>query len=118
MTTRCLAAVPVLPVPDLRAALAAFEAPLGFATAFVYDDYAGVVRDGVELHLFACTEPKIAEWTSCRVVVEGIEALYAAVEAAGAVHPNGALATKPWGFREFTALVPGGAIVVFAEPVA
>ena len=108
-------AIPVLPATDLPATLAFFRDRLGFATRFTYDDYAGVARDDVDLHLFRCTEPKIAEWTSCRVQVTGIDALYAEIQAQGAVHPNGALAEKPWGFREFTALLPDGAIIVFAE---
>lgn len=116
---RLLRAVPVLPVRDLLATLAFFERKLGFATDFADTAYAAVVRDGVELHLFACDEPGICEWTSCRVMITGIDAYYEALVAhGGVIHPNGPLVTKPWGLREFTALLPGGAAIAFFEAPA
>ena len=110
-----LRAVPVLPVPDLAAALACLCERMGFTRAFEYEGYAGVRRDAVELHVFHCETPPVAEWSSCRLYVSGIEALYAELQQQGVIHPNGALAERPWGLKEFTALLPGGAALVFGE---
>ena len=35
--------------------------------------------------------------------------------AAGIVHPNGALADKPWGTREFAILDPDGNLLTFSQ---
>jgi len=35
--------------------------------------------------------------------------------ASGVIHPNGGLADKPWGFREFAALDNNGNLITFAQ---
>ncbi len=107
--------VAVLPAADIQAAIT-FYTELGFTATFTVGDYAGVVRDGVELHLFGCTEKHIAEWTSCRIAVGGIESLYDDYAAKKVVHPNGTLTVKPWGTKEFAILDPSGVCITFFEP--
>jgi catechol 2,3-dioxygenase-like lactoylglutathione lyase family enzyme len=116
--TAMVKAIPRFPVLDLRAALHFYETRLGFQKLFVFPGYAGVGRGDFELHLFEMPHPDLPKWTSCRVNVVGIDALYAEYSLAGVIHPNGALATQPWGFREFTALDPCGNAIVFGERVA
>lgn len=108
-------AIPRFPVFDLRQAIEFYEQRLGFQKLFELRDYAGVGRSGFELHLFRTDDPKLPEWTSCRVNVRGVDSLYAECERAGVVHPNGPLTTQPWGFREFTVLDLCGNAIVFGE---
>ena len=110
-------AVPRFPVLDVRAALEFYEKQLGFTKLFDWDDYAGVGRDGFELHLFRTDDRNLPRWTACRVNVVGVDALHAELEKAGVIHPNGGLANQPWGFREFTVLDPFGNAIVFGERI-
>jgi len=109
-------AIPVLPALDVEASVAFYQQKLGFALAFRYPDYAGVQRGSVQIHLWRCEDPEIPKMTSCRINLRGVESLYEEIRSQGAVHPNGPLADKPWGFREFTALDLCGNAIVFAEP--
>ena len=118
MPATLLSAIPVLPTLDLAESLAFYRERLGFVVTFHYDDYAGLQRDGVQVHLWLCQDPELPKDTSCRFQVSGIDELYQAYHAQGVIHPNGALETKPWGFREFTALDGDGNGLVFAEPLA
>ena len=59
--------------------------------------------------------PELPRWTACRVNVVGVEELHAEYQRAGVIHPNGALMSQPWGFREFTALDLFGNAIVFGE---
>ncbi|MBW4580949.1 MAG: VOC family protein [Tildeniella nuda ZEHNDER 1965/U140] len=114
-TTKFLSAVPVLPAVDIAATIAFYEQQLGFTTDFQYDDYAGLRRGGAQLHLWQCGDRQIAENTSCRINVSGITQLYEEYQTQAVIHPNGELATKPWGMIEFTVLDLNGNCVVFAE---
>jgi len=109
-------AIPKFPTADIQLALAFYEQKLGFVQLFDYGDYAAVARDNLEIHLWACDDKHLAENTGCRVGVTDIETLYAEYQQAGVVHPNGALAEKPWGLKEFVALdMDGNALFFFEE---
>ena len=108
-------AIPVLPTPNVRQAVNFYVERLGFSESFATEDYAGIQRDGVELHLWECDDPVLAANTGCRVLVQGIEALHDRCRSQGIVHPDGALITRPWGFREFVILDSAGNAVTFAE---
>lgn len=112
-----LDAVPVLPALDLGASISFYEQRLGFACAFRTEEYAGIKRGEVEIHLWRCADPAIAGHASCRINIRRIDALYEEYESEGVVHPEGPLATKPWGLREFTVVDSSGNTIVFAEPV-
>jgi catechol 2,3-dioxygenase-like lactoylglutathione lyase family enzyme len=109
---------PVIPANDIGRSLAFYVDVLGFEEVFRSGsptDYAGVRRGLATLHLFACTEAKIAEWTGFRIGVSNIESLFARYEALGIVHPNGTLGERPWGSRDFTVLDPSGIGITFWE---
>lgn len=132
---RFRSAVPALPVGDTATAAEFYERTLGLRTVHREAAVAILVRDEVELHLWAAAdrtwqartlppgatpiesgaESFLAGTGSCRIAVEDIAALYAACEAAQIVHPNGALADKPWGATEFAILDPDGNCVTFTE---
>ncbi len=56
-----------------------FYGQLGFQVLHQEAEYAIVKRDGVELHVWLCQDPALAENSSCRIQVAGIEALYQAL---------------------------------------
>ncbi len=115
---KLLGATPLFPASDLEQAIEFYEKKLGFTCAFRSGepaDYAGVQRDTVEIHLFQSSDRHLAEWTSCRIQVRNIEALYEEYKASGVIHPNGQLATKPWGLKEFSIIDITGVCVTFFE---
>jgi uncharacterized glyoxalase superfamily protein PhnB len=111
-------AIPRFAVSDIDTALAFYQQKLGFACAFRYPDYAGVAKDGVELHVWKCPSLDLARHVStCRIHVVGVDALYEYCALGGVVHPESVLADQPWGFREFTAIDPWGNAIVFGEAI-
>lgn len=112
-----LSAVPVLPAADLTETIAFYMQRLGFALEFHVDESAGVCRGGAHIHLWSCQDRAIAENTSCRVNVAGIDHLYEEYQTQQVIHPHGELAEKPWGTREFTALDLNGNALTFTEAV-
>ncbi len=103
-----------MPARDVDAAVAFYEQRLGFQHLFTMDGYAGVRRGDVELHLWTRDDERTPRST-CRVNVSGIEALYTEMRDAGVVPPDGSLASKAWGFREFAVLDADGNQITFAE---
>jgi catechol 2,3-dioxygenase-like lactoylglutathione lyase family enzyme len=114
-TPKFLSAVPVLPAPDIAATIAFYTQKLGFAIDFQSDDYAGLSRGAVQVHFWLCGDRQIAENSSCRINIRGIEQLYQECQAQNIVHSNGSLVTKPWGLREFAVLDLNGNCITFAE---
>ena len=109
-------AAPVLASLDIERTLKFYCSRLGFTR--VYEDAGvwGIVsRDDVYIHFWACSDKHIAENTSCRVYVTGVDELYAEMQSQNVVHPNAPLENKPWGAREFGVLDEDGNLVTFAE---
>lgn len=115
MSSRLITAIPKLASLDIERSVAFFER-LGFRRLGVsYPDYGMVGCDGAQIHFWLCSDRRIAENTACRIEVEGIEELYARYVAMDVIHPNGALAFKPWGVWEFSVLDPDGNLVTFQQ---
>ena len=113
---RLLSATPVLASLDIERSVHFYRTHLGFEVQHVEQGVYGVVtRDEVGLHFWACSERQIAENTSCRFRVDRLDSLYARCEAAGIVHPNASLESKPWGAREFAITDPDGNLVWFSQ---
>ncbi|MBW4472003.1 MAG: VOC family protein [Stenomitos rutilans HA7619-LM2] len=113
--TKFLSTVPMLPAVDIAATIDFYQQKLGFTTDFQSDDYAGLHRGSVQIHLWLSSDRQLAENTSCRINVSGIDALYDEYQTQNLIHPNGALATKHWGLREFAVLDLNGNCLTFAE---
>ena len=108
---------PVIPAgADLNVALD-FYARLGFVKTWQQGDMASVGRDAISILLFQSDDRHLAEWTSCRVQVTNVAALYAEFQQkeGQVIHPNGKLETKPWGLTEFAILDPAGVCITFFE---
>ncbi len=107
---------PVLPVRDIAAALALYTERLGFR--FLFGDrsggpaYAGVGRDGLELHLQWQTAEAFADGSAAlanlRIVVDDPAALLAEFQASGAVRAEVTVRDTAWGTREFGFRDPDG----------
>ena len=108
-------AVPVLASLNIERSVAFYCSALGFRRVHVDAGVGIVERDAVQIHFWPSSERHIAENTSCRIHVRDIDALFGELEPRGVIHPNGPLADKPWGSREFTALDPDGNALTFVE---
>jgi catechol 2,3-dioxygenase-like lactoylglutathione lyase family enzyme len=111
-----LSATPVLASLDIQRSVDFYCSRLGFTALYARQgEYGVITRGAVSLHFWACNERHIAENTSCRIQVEGIDTLFAECDALGIVHPKAPLETKPWGTTEFAIVDPDGNLVTFAE---
>src|SRR5437870_4732967 len=91
-------AAPVLASLNIERTVSFFCSRLGFTRVYVDAGTWGIVsRDNVQIHFWPCPERYIAEHTSCRVYVEGIDELFDELNSQGVVHPNAPLQNKPWG---------------------
>ena len=113
MTSKLVSAIPKLASLDIEKSLAFFER-LGFRRKFSSANYGVVERDGVAIHFWHCSDPRIPAETGCRVIVEGIDELFQDYSGVGVVHPNGRLETRPWG-REFSIMDTDGNLVTFQQ---
>jgi len=110
------AAVPIMPAVDLPRALAFYRERLGFQELFRTRDYAGVGRDGVEIHL-ALDSGRQRYTAGCRIRVRELASVYASCRAQGLVEPAMPLEAKPWGLLEFGIRDVEGNLLTFFEPV-
>lgn len=119
MTSRLIEAIPVLPSLNVQRSLDFWKETMGFET-WGWEEpptYGGVHRDGVEFHYFPTDKKEACAWASCRLTVDDITELHAKAAAAGVIHPEGALADQPWGYREFTVLDPDGVCVIICQGI-
>lgn len=99
---------PVLPAKNVLAALFFYVNKLGFEILFADDDkdpkYAGVRRDGIEIHLQWHDE---AEWEIAvdrpmlRIVTQNIEELFEEFKTKEVFHKDTTLHETAWGTKEF-----------------
>nr|WP_314542128.1 VOC family protein [uncultured Massilia sp.] len=118
MSTRFLGVSPLIPARDVEEAIAFYRDSIGFALEYRDAEpaqFAIVGRDAARLHLFASQDKHLADWTSLRIVVDGIDALYERCKQAGCVHPNGELGERPWGAVEFSIVDPSGVCIAFVQ---
>ena len=115
---------PVLPVRDLGAAVTFYTERLGFTFAFgdragapLLDGrgapgYAGVRRDGVEIHLQWQDDEEFRKGAVgpalLRVMVADLDALFDEYAAMGVFHDRTRMRETAWGTREFNLRDPDG----------
>jgi hypothetical protein len=77
-------AAPVLASLDIERTVSFYCSRLGFTRVYVDPGVWGIVtRDSVQIHFWPCSDKNVAENTSCRVYVSGIDALSSEFEASG-----------------------------------
>jgi catechol 2,3-dioxygenase-like lactoylglutathione lyase family enzyme len=92
---------PILGVRDLERALAFYIDRLGFKLAFQDgDNYAGLRRDEVELHMQWQGEDEMST-TRLRFLIEDPDALFEEYKSQNVFHDRTRLANTAWGTREF-----------------
>jgi hypothetical protein len=127
------AAIPALPVRDVRAAVAHHRARFGFEAPHVADDFAVVVRDAAALHLWGASDESwrtradfvqrpvcsgaesfIAGTASCRIEVDDVDGLFTEFESAGVLHPTSrAVGETDFGTRELATVDLDGNLISF-----
>jgi predicted enzyme related to lactoylglutathione lyase len=113
----------VLAVRDLRVSTRFYMDVLGFTRDFGdgSDGWSFLSRDEFKVMLGECADATPAgdlgdhSWFAY-ITVEGVDELHDEVARRGATILS-ALATKPWGLREFSVRTPDGHRIVFGEPV-
>lgn len=110
---------PKLPMRDKTKTIAYYVDGLGFTLLSDYGDYLLLTKDQIELHFFAFpTLLPDENYGGVYIRVNDIEKWYESLLHQNiAIHPNGALAEKPWGQKEFSLLDPDNNLLTFGEEV-
>ena len=113
--------IPILDVRDVDAALRYYSQRLAFQVDFRYEadpnNYAGVRRDGVCLHMQWQHEDEFRKGTAgklrVRILVGDPDALFEEYRANGVVDERIQVKDTPWGTREFGFRDPDGNGLIF-----
>ena len=114
-------AIPILDVRHIEEAISFYTDRLGFDVDFRYEkdpeNYAGVRRDDVRLHMHRQEESHFENGTfgrlKFRIPVDDPDALYAEFKAMGVLDDDVDLQETTWGTREFGFRDPDGNGLVF-----
>lgn len=81
-----------------------------------YEGYLMLQKDQVQIHFFEFKELNPLEnYGQVYIRTNDIDQMYALAVRNAVVHPNGRLATKLWGQREFSVLDPDHNLLTFGE---
>jgi catechol 2,3-dioxygenase-like lactoylglutathione lyase family enzyme len=125
--------IPALPVRDAAAAVDFYRDRLGFQVLHHDGGFAVLARDAAVVHLWEAgdeswqerdslerpvrsgAESFIAGTASCRIDVDGVDALYEELRESGVLHPvsSGGVSETDFGTREFATLDLDGNLVTF-----
>ncbi|SMG15278.1 bleomycin resistance protein [Sphingobacterium psychroaquaticum] len=109
--------IPKLPMRNITATKEFYINKLGFSEISDYGDYLLIGKDNIELHFFTFKEldPK-ANYGQVYIRTSDIDTLYETLLFNKvSIHPNGQLAIKPWGQKEFSLLDPDSNLVTFGQ---
>ncbi|MBA3647700.1 MAG: VOC family protein [Chitinophagales bacterium] len=130
--------IPALPVQDIKQSIEFYTTKLGFRVRHHDEDFAIVVRDDVEIHLWKsgdetwknkgaslaadpiCSgaESFLAGTASCRVEVQDVDELFEEYKTQGVIYnPDTVVEAQPWGNREFPALDHHRNLLTFYEVI-
>ncbi|MCI0706396.1 MAG: VOC family protein [Ignavibacteriae bacterium] len=130
--------IPTLPVYDVKKAVDFYKSKFGFSCPHEEKTFARLVRDEVEIHLWAAcndqwklrsvflflkpittgAESFLVGTASCRIEVETIDALYEEYKKSGVLYDSNTVVEKTtWGTREFAALDLHRNLLTFYERV-
>lgn len=111
-------AVPILASLNAEETIKFYTEKMGFTFHADWDGYLIFSRDGMNIHLWPCTDAEIAKNTGCYVNMVEVDALYAEYQPHGIIHPNGDLEDKPWGMRQFSIIDNNGNLIHFGEDIS
>lgn len=130
--------IPTLPVQSIDKAIEFYQAKMGFSVPYHDDGFAKLIRDEVELHLWASSDESwknkgaalancpidsgaesfLAGTASCRIEVQGINELFAEYKQQNVIYnPNTVVEEQPWGTNEFPALDLHRNLLTFYERI-
>lgn len=104
---------------DVDTVIEFYEKKLGFTTRYKEGsptNMAIIERGDVEILLNRNDDQHLADNTSFRIQVEGVDQLYAEYRSCGVEKMN-TLDIKPWGTKEFSVIDPAGVCIAFYERV-
>jgi catechol 2,3-dioxygenase-like lactoylglutathione lyase family enzyme len=130
--------IPAMPVRDAAAAAAFYRDRLGFQVLHQDEGFAVLGRDDARVHLWQAgdeswreresldepvrsgAESFIAGTASCRILVEGVDDLYAELHEREVLHPvsRDGVSETDFGTREFATLDRDGNLITFFEWVS
>lgn len=135
---KMIKAIPALPVNNIDKAVRFYQDRLGFNSPYKDEGFAKLIRDDVEVHLWAAcdrgwklrsiflfakpvssgAESFLAGTASCRIEVEKIDDLFIAYKQQGVLYsPATMVEETPWGTREFPALDLHRNLLTFYERI-
>lgn len=130
--------IPALPVQNIEESVKFYSEKLGFKAAYFDGEFAKVIRDEIEIHLWASSDESwkskglslvtdpicsgaesfLAGTASCRIEVQGIDELYEEYKKQGVIYDIETIVEKqPWGDREFPALDLYRNLLTFYEEI-
>lgn len=110
---------PKLPMRNKSATRDFYINQLGFQEIGDYEGYLMVQKDKIEIHFFEfkVLDPK-ENYGQVYIRTNDIDGLYKSMlDHKTAIHPNGALQTKPWGQKEFALLDPDNNLLTFGQSI-
>ncbi|MBP6055537.1 MAG: VOC family protein [Cytophagaceae bacterium] len=112
--------IPKLPMRDKCKTQAFYLEGLGFEELADYGDYLLLKKDEIEIHFFEFPALNPLEnYGQVYIRTNAIAALYRGFLANNiSIHPNGPLASKPWGQQEFSLLDPDHNLLTFGEALS
>lgn len=112
-----LVIIPKLPMRNKLATIHFYEKQLGFELLGDYGNYILVKKEGIEIHFFEYPDLNPLEnYGQVYIRTNDIEQLYQRFLLNQIpIHPNGKLALKPWGQKEFALLDPDHNLLTFGE---
>lgn len=112
---------PKLPMRNINVTKDYYISKLGFKVFGNHQstDYLLLQKDNIQIHFFEHnTLNPLENYGQVYIRVKDIDALYQSwLDNNVTIHPNGQLATKPWGQREFSLLDPDHNLLTFGETV-
>jgi len=105
MSTEFVKIIPVLESADIARDVAWYKEKTGFEVSFSHEKmYAGLYRDGLEIHLqwhAATKDDPMNGGAVIRIDVKNIKTLFEELKQRGTVNENDFRSNTPWGTNEF-----------------
>jgi len=111
-------AIPILASLNEDETVKFYTEKLGFTFHSSWDGYLIFSRDGINVHLWPCTDAEIAKNTGCYINVTEVDKLYAEYKQHDIIHPNGELQVMPWEMKQFTIVDNNGNLIHIGEDVS